>query len=179
MALPRPALLAIAGVMLSLLSFTVMRSLGATSAEDFALPASAPYANATHPAKDKDKSKDNGQTEQVAVKPPPVPKLADVPGPVANALADGKVVVLLFVEPGAAEDAATAQSFAALSGLGGVKTFKANIAKVGDYAGIVANLGISQAPAIVIVRPDLQAEPPIEGYVESGYLLQRVKDQLP
>jgi hypothetical protein len=30
----------------------------------------------------------------------------------------------------------------------------------------------------VIVRPDLRAVPPIEGYVETQYLVQRVKDQL-
>ena len=57
-------------------------------------------------------------------------------------------------------------------------TFRAGIADVGRYAGIVAKLGVTQAPSIVIVRPDLRAVPPIEGYVESQYLLQRVKDQL-
>jgi hypothetical protein len=153
-----------------------MRSLGTTTVEDFPLPAPATQAAKAPAAKGKDKPTD---TQQVAVKPPPAPKVADVPGPVANALADGKVVVLLFVEPGAAEDAATARNFGAVSGLAGVEAFKANIAKVGDYAGIVASLGITQAPAIVIVRPDLKAVPPIEGYAESGYLLQKVKDQLP
>jgi hypothetical protein len=59
-----------------------------------------------------------------------------------------------------------------------VKTFRAGISEVGRYAGIVAQLGVTQAPSIVIVRPDLRAVPPIEGYVESQYLLQRVRDQL-
>ena len=99
--------------------------------------------------------------------------------PVADALADGKVVVLLFAEKNAADDQATARHFTTLSQLGsGVKTFRAGISDVGRYAGIVAQLGVTQAPSIVIVRPDLKAVPPIEGYVESQYLLQRVKDQL-
>jgi hypothetical protein len=168
MALPRPALLAIAGAMLSMLSFTVMRTIAANGGEDFALPAPAPPA-ATQTAAKPDRE----------VKPPPPPKVKDVPAPVANALADGKVAVLLFVEPGAAEDTAVAQEFRALGGVKGVAPFRANIADVGKYAGIVANLGLTQAPAIVIVRPDLKAVPPIEGYVESGYILQRVRDQLP
>jgi hypothetical protein len=59
-----------------------------------------------------------------------------------------------------------------------VRSFRAGISELGRYAGIVAKLGITQAPSIVIVRPDLRAVPPIEGYVETQYLVQRVKDQL-
>jgi hypothetical protein len=111
--------------------------------------------------------------------PPPEPRVEDVPRPVANALADGKVVVLLFTEKGGADDQATARHFAAVSQLGnGVRSFRAGISELGRYAGIVAKLGITQAPSIVIVRPDLRAVPPIEGYVETQYLVQRVKDQL-
>jgi hypothetical protein len=111
--------------------------------------------------------------------PPPKPRVEDVPPAVSDALADGKVVVLLFTEAHAADDEATARHFSTLSQLGdGVRTFRAGIEDVGRYAGIVAQLGVSQAPSIVIVRPDLRAVPPIEGYVESQYLLQRVKDQL-
>lgn len=174
MALPRPALLATAGILLSLLSFTVMRTIGAQGTEDFPLP--APAAQTPPQAADDGASKAKGKKPE----PPPVPKVEDVPPAAANALAAGKVVVLLFVEPGAAEDEATERNFRALSKLGkDVSSFRASIADIGDYAGIVANLGITQAPSIVIVRPDLRAVPPIEGYVESGYLVQRVKDQLP
>ena len=88
-------------------------------------------------------------------------------------------MVVLFAENDAADDQATARHFATLSQLGtGVKSFRSGINDVGRYAGIVAKLGVTQAPSIVIVRPDLKAVPPIEGYVESQYLLQRVKDQL-
>ena len=169
MALPRPTLLAVAGALLSLMSFTAMRTIATQSAGDIPVPDLGAQSVTGGPSS--------------AVKPPakpaPEPRLKDVPPAVSGALADGKVVVVLFTEKGAADDQATSQHFAALSQLGGgVKTFHAGISDLGRYAGIVANLGISQAPSIVIVRPDLRAVPPIEGYVDSQYLLQRVKDQL-
>ena len=171
MALPRPTLLAIAGAILSLLSFTTMRTIATHSAGDLPVPdigTQNVVGGSSKPAKDDAKPAS-----------PPTPRVEDVPPAVSSALADGKVVVLLFAEKGAADDDATARHFSALSQLGnGVRTFRAGIADVGRYAGIVAQLGVTQAPSIVIVRPDLRAMPPIEGYVESQYLLQRVKDQL-
>ncbi len=171
MALPRPTLLAIAGAILSLISFTAMRTIGTQTAGDLPVPDIA-LQGVTGGSSSAPK-KDTNPT------PPPTPRVEDVPRAASDALADGKVVVLLFTEPGAADDQATAQQFAALTQLGNkVRTFRAGISEVGRYAGIVANLGVTQAPSIVIVRPDLRAVPPIEGYVESQYLLQRVRDQL-
>jgi len=171
MALPRPTLLAIAGALLSLLSFTAMRTIGAQSAGDLPVPdisaQSAVGGSDSTPAKDGEPT------------PPPAPRVEDVPPATSDALADGKVVVLLFAEKGSADDDATARHFSVLSQLGNdVATFRAGLDDVGRYAGIVAELGVSQAPSVVIVRPDLRAVPPIEGYVESQYLLQRVRDQL-
>lgn len=154
-----------------MLSFTVMRTIGAQSG-DVGVPA-ASTQSATAQA-------DGGSPSKPA-KPaaPPTPKVEDVPRGVSNALASGKVVVVLFAERRAADDRATSQHFSALSRLGGrVETFRAGISELGRYAGIVAQLGVTQAPSVVIVRPDLKAVPPIEGYVESQYLLQRVRDQL-
>jgi hypothetical protein len=171
MALPRPTLLAVLGALLSLISFTAMRTIGTQSVDGLTLP-DISTQGVTGGSSSTAKKDDN------PAPPPPEPRVEDVPRAVSNALADGKVVVLLFVEHDAADDQATARHFSALSQLGGVETFRAGISEVGRYAGIVANLGISQAPSIVIVRPDLRAVPPIEGYVESQYLLQRVRDQL-
>jgi len=170
MVLQRPALLAVTGAMLSLLSFMVMRSIGTESAGDLPVPGVAQQSVAGGGPGSKPK------TSKPA--PPPQPKVDDVPPAVSSALASGNVVVLLFTEKGAADDDATAQHFGALSQLGGVRTFRAGIDQVGRYSGITASLGVTQAPSIVIVRPDLRAMPPIEGYVDSQYLLQRVKDQL-
>lgn len=172
MALPRPTLLAIAGAMLSLISFTAMRTIGTQTAADLPVPNIAAQGVAGG-------SSSSAKKNDAKPAPPPEPRVEDVPRAAADALAAGKVVVLLFAEKDAADDQATARHFSALSQLGSdVKTFRAGISEVGRYAGIVAELGVSQAPSIVIVRPDLRAVPPIEGYVESQYLLQRVKDQL-
>ena len=154
-----------------MLSFTVMRTIATQSGGDLPVPAATQSV-----AGGASKAKANG-AKPAKPTPPPAPKVEDVPPAVANALASGKVVVVLFAEQGA-DDAATSQHFSALSRLGGVRTFRAGISDLGRYAGIVAELGISQAPSIAIVRPDLRAVPPIEGYVESQYLLQRVRDQL-
>ena len=173
MALPRPTLLAIAGALLSLVAFTAMRTIGTQPIGDIPVPdiaSQGAVGGSSSSAKEKDAKPEP---------PPPVPRVEDVPPAVADALAAGKVVVLLFTEKGAADDQATARHFSTLSQLGGeVKTFRADISKVGRFAGIVAELGVTQAPSVVIVRPDLRAVPPIEGYLESQYLLQRVKDQL-
>ena len=150
--------------MLSMLSFTVMRTIGAQSG-DVGIPGPATQSAATQAPAPK------------PAKPAPEPKLEDVPRAVSAALADGKVVVLLVAEQGA-DDAASAGHYAAVSRLGGVRAFRAGVEDLKRYAGIVAQVGLTQAPATVIVRPDLKAVPPIEGYVDSQYLVQRVKDQL-
>ena len=171
MALPRPTLLAVAGALLSLISFTAMRTIATQSAGDIPVPDLGAQSVTGGPSS---AAKPAGKPA-----PAPEPRVKDVPPAVSAALADHKVVVVLFTEKGAADDQATSQHFGVLSQLGGgVKTFHAGISDLGRYAGIVAHLGISQAPSIVIVRPDLRAVPPIEGYVDSQYLLQRVKDQL-
>jgi hypothetical protein len=172
MALPRPTLLAIAGALLSLISFTAMRTIGTQPAGDLPVPDFAAQGTVNTPSS-------TGEKRDAKPEAAPEPRVEDIPRAAADALASGKVVVLLFTEKNAADDQATARHFSSLSQLGnGVRTFRAGISDVGRYAGIVAELGVSQAPSIVIVRPDLRAVPPIEGYVDSQYLLQRVKDQL-
>lgn len=149
-----------------MLSFTVMRTVGAQSG-DVGLPASdAPSLSSEAP----------GATPANQA-PKPEPKLEDVPAGVSNALASGKVVVLLVAEKGA-DDAASGGHYGAVSRVGGVRAFRAGVEDLQRYAGIVARAGLTQVPAAVIVRPDLKAVPPIEGYVDSQYLVQRVKDQL-
>jgi hypothetical protein len=175
MALPRPTLLAIAGALLSLMSFTAMRTIATQTGGDLPMPdtsAQSVAGRASAPAS-------AGKPERAQPAPPPEPRLQDVPPAVADALAGGKLVVLLFAEKNAADDVAMSRHLGALSQFGGkVRTFRAGLSEVGRYAGIVAELGVSQAPAVVIVRPDLQALPPIEGYLDSQYLVQRVRDQL-
>jgi hypothetical protein len=155
------------------MSFTAMRTLATQAGGDLPTPeVAAQSVPAGAPA-----PKPNAGGAKPA--PPPKPRVQDVPRAVSDALADGKLVVLLFADKNAADDVATSRHFSALTQLGGkVKSFRANLSNVGRYRGIAADLGITQAPSIVIVRPDLRALPPLEGYVDSQYLLQRVRDQL-
>ena len=154
-----------------MLSFMVMRNIGTQPAGDLPVPGVVQQSVVGSGSPPK-------ATKASKPAPPPKPKVEDVPPAVSGALASGNVVVLLFAEKGSADDDATSQHFSSLSHLRGVRTFRAGIDELGRYSGIVARLGVSQAPSVVIVRPDLQAVPPIEGYVDSQYLLQRVKDQL-
>ena len=153
------------------MSFTAMRTIGADTADP---PLPPPPAAQTSSAAE-------SATKPAAVKAAPAeraPRLEDVPPAVSDALARGNVVVLLFSEKGAADDAASSGQYGALSGIDGVRVFRAGIRDLRRYAGIVTEVGVSQAPAAIIVRPDLTALPPIEGYVDSQFLVQRVKDQL-
>ena len=144
--------------MLSLISFTATRTIGAQSVGDLPVPdIAAPERCRRLVLRRGREGREAGSAARASGRGRPA-------RPSADALADGKVVVLLFAEKDAADDQATARHFATLSQLGsGVKTFRAGIADVGRYAGIVAKLGITQAPSIVIVRPDLRAVPADRG----------------
>ncbi len=91
MALPRPTLLAIAGAMLSLISFTAMRTIGTQSVGDLPVPDIAAQSAVGG-------SSTNASDTGAKPAPPPKPRVEDVPPAVADALAAGKVVVVLFAE---------------------------------------------------------------------------------
>lgn len=100
---------------------------------------------------------------------------AGVPRPVERALDARKRVVLFFFKPGSADDRATAAGVAALRGQRGVAVFTEPISRLARYRGLIGELGISQAPAIVIVGKNRQARV-VEGYVDPASLAQDVAD---
>lgn len=100
---------------------------------------------------------------------------AGVPPAMARALEQRKLVVLLLYRPGSADDRATSRSVAALRGRGGAVVFTDPIGRIGRYRGLVEDLGISQAPAVVIVGRDGAARV-VEGYVDRATLAQDVAD---
>jgi hypothetical protein len=158
MVLPRPALIAIVGGVLLLAVFAITRLGGQT--EDEAAPA-APVPAAEAPA---------------AGQPAPAAQQATqasdgLPTAVERALARKRVFVLLFTQEGS-DDKATS---AAVDRLDGVQVFKADIEKIGDYRRVISELGINQAPAVVIVDAQGQARL-VEGYVDTGSLAQQVED---
>ena len=98
-----------------------------------------------------------------------------MPLPVARALADRKIVVLFFGGAGSTDDRETGRAVAALRGQRGVAVFADRIGRLGRYRAVVGELGISQAPAVVIVDRARSARV-VEGYVDPATLAQDVAD---
>jgi len=101
---------------------------------------------------------------------------AGLPVRVARALAAKKIVVVFFYQRRGADDAATAKAVKALNGRAArTRVFSAPIKDVERYRRVVQGLGVSQAPAVVIVDRRGKARL-VEGYVDSESLLQQVRD---
>lgn len=98
-----------------------------------------------------------------------------MPLAVARALDGRKIVVLLFRGSDSADDRAAGRAVAALRGQRGVAVFSDRIGQLGDYRAVVGDLGISQAPAVVIVDRGRTARV-VQGYVDPATLSQDVAD---
>ncbi|HYI80102.1 MAG TPA: hypothetical protein VEW67_04505 [Thermoleophilaceae bacterium] len=102
---------------------------------------------------------------------------AAVSGPAAvkRAIRGDKTVVVYFYGPESADDSATGRAVAGLKDGGDVAVFKVPIRRLSAYGDLVGQLGISQAPAVVIVGRGRSARV-IEGYVDPPTLRQDVAD---
>jgi hypothetical protein len=98
-----------------------------------------------------------------------------MPRPVARALADRKIVVLFLRGAGSTDDRETGRAVAALRGQRGVAVFADRIGRLGRYRAVVGELGVSQAPAVVIVDRARSARV-VEGYIDPATLAQDVAD---
>lgn len=104
-----------------------------------------------------------------------VAKPAGMPASVAAALRDGRTTVIFFRQRNGADDAATARAVAAQRGRKNVAVFTASIKNLDRYRAVVAGLGISQAPAVVILGKESKARL-IEGFIDPPTLAQEVAD---
>jgi hypothetical protein len=102
---------------------------------------------------------------------------AAVSGPAAvkRAIRGDKTVVVYFYGPESADDSATGRAVASLKDGGNVAVFKVPIRRLSAYGDLVGELGIAQAPAVVIVGRGRSARV-IEGYVDPPTLRQDVAD---
>jgi len=98
-----------------------------------------------------------------------------MPLPLARALDARKTVVVFFRGSGSADERATARAVAGLRGDRGVAVFTDRIGRLGRYRAVVGDLGISQAPAVVIVDRGRSARV-VQGYVDPATLAQDVAD---
>ena len=200
MVLPRPLILAIAGVALLLTSFLVVqrqRTVADTPEASESVPATPTAATPDKTPPAERRKPPVGGSRNANPSPDPQLKLRDrkpkstptrpaetgvalergVPAGVARALAQRKVIALLFTLEGAADDSATRSALRSLKtgSKSKVAVFTDSIANVGRYSRLVGSLGISQVPSVVIVDTNRQAQL-LEGYVDSGTLRQYVAD---
>jgi len=206
MALPRPVLFAILGVALVLAALLATRALGtddggtvtpAPAAQPAPAPKTpesragqtekgdrtppSPTANGRRPAADPrpaDKKDRAPAKSPDAGRPAPV---EGVPVAVSSSLEAGKVVTLVFTRTGAADDAATRRSVRELrksyGGNGRVVVIEDSIDSVARYRLVLAGVGVSQSPSILVLRKDRQPRL-LEGYIDEGSLRQHVADAL-
>jgi hypothetical protein len=94
----------------------------------------------------------------VAPAPPTVTPAALVPGPglpqpVISAWHRGDTVVLLVVRKGGIDDRLVRSAVSSLSGEPRVAVFVARANRIARYSRITQGVGVSQVPALVVVRP--------------------------
>lgn len=168
MAVSRPILLALVGAVLALTAF--FATSGARNSDD--------GATVVTPAEPAGKASSAGKALTPAkAKPTSATSTGDelaVPAAVRRALARDRTVVLFFRQRGADDDA-TAEAVAGVRGRRGAAVFSAPISRLSDYSALTAEIGISQAPAVVIVGKSGKARL-IEGFIDEETLKQEVAD---
>jgi hypothetical protein len=102
-------------------------------------------------------------------------KRRGMPLGIARALEERRIVVLLFRGSDSADDRAAGRAVTALRGQRGLAVFSDRISRLGRYRAVVGDLGISQAPAVVIVDRGRRARV-VQGYVDPATLAQDVAD---
>ena len=93
-----------------------------------------------------------------------------------RAVADHKKVVILFENPRALDDKAVADSVRSLDRkTKNVVVLTDDVRNVDNYGKLLENLGVTQAPAIVVIGRSGKAQL-VEGYVDGTSLVQVVAD---
>ena len=195
MAVPRPVLIAILGLALCVTALIAVHGVGTD--EEPTAPAALPAAptTTTTPSQTSTTSKtDNKQNatskETGKVESKPVEQAGAQAGKPAvkqsakertlaavkkDLEAGEKVVVLFFSRPGAADDTGARSAVSKLRGLDKVKVYSPNFDDLSDYRPVLAGVGVSQVPSIVIAKPGKKAQL-VEGYVDAKSLRQQVTD---
>ena len=200
MAVPRPVLLAILGLALCVTALVAVRGFGQGD-DDLVAPApipatpapakkataagpsargrarTRPRAEQATPAKEAGKSAVPQQSGKVSKAEVAKLKDAGLLVSVAKALGQDDVVVLFFSRPGAADDTGARSAVRKLRGTKGVQVFSPRFEDLENYKPILAGVGVSQVPSIVIARPGRKAQL-VEGYVDRQSLRQQVEDAL-
>jgi hypothetical protein len=197
MAVPRPVLLALLGFALIVSALLATRGVGSTETVTAPTtpaakpqpvhapaPAATPKAHKAAPARKHAAKAHKAVTPKPAAKPAGKVAVTKLPTgvsprilPVVQALGRDQVVVLFFSQSGSADDSATRDAVRGVEGMKGVAVFNAGIDQLAMYRPILANVGVSQVPAVVVVRPGRKAQL-LEGFIDESSLRQAVADAL-
>jgi hypothetical protein len=106
-----------------------------------------------------------------------------LPAPVVRAWRGGDAIVLLIVRPGATDDRLVRGSVDGLSGDSGLAVFVTPANRIARYSRITQGVGVSEVPALVVVRPRrLSGSVPqaqvAYGFRDSQSVVQQVHDAL-
>jgi hypothetical protein len=178
MAVSRPILILLVAAVLALVGFYATQ--GSRDSADTGAPV-APEAPVPTAQKDVDGRQAVAPTPRkaasakVAARRRAREERIGMPLTVARALRDRDTVVLYFRGSPSADDRAAARAVASLRGQRGVAVFADRIGRLGRYRAVVGELGIAQAPAVVIVGRGRSARV-IEGYIDPTTLAQDVAD---
>jgi hypothetical protein len=145
---------------------------------------SAPGKDSKHRKAQAHKAQPRKAAAQHAARPAGAAGKADAPGGVegrvlaaARALGEDKAVVFFFSKPGAADDVGARVAMKSLRGMDRVEIFDASLDELAAYRPMLEDVGISQIPSTVIVRPGKKAIL-LQGFVDAGTLRQNVADAL-
>jgi hypothetical protein len=152
--------------------------------------ANGPQAHKAAPAKDKPATTQQHKAAPAATKPDTSAAKPDTPVkpakpavspqvaktlPAIKALARGDVVVFFFTHAGPADDTGARQAVNDLRGEKGVAVFTADFKDLEVFRPVLAGAGVSQVPAIVVVRAGRKGRL-VQGFVDARTLRQTVAD---
>lgn len=178
MAISRPLLVVLVGVLVLLAATTAVRALGSDGGE--VPPATqttrSPSAGASASTKAASEPKARPPARQTAAKDARKAKADDPQARVLRALAARQVVVLFFGQSRGADDQATRRAISALERRrDNIAVFTASIRDVSDYARVVGTLGIQQSPSTIVIDRGGRARL-VQGFLDAGSLRQLVAD---
>jgi|HubBroStandDraft_2_1064218.scaffolds.fasta_scaffold369280_2 hypothetical protein len=76
-----------------------------------------------------------------------------LPKKIERAYGDGETIALLVYRPGGIDDRKVTEASSVLAGRAGVAYFPVPVDKVARYSAITGPLGLSSAPALIVLRP--------------------------
>jgi hypothetical protein len=93
-----------------------------------------------------------GSTPTAATSASSAPSGGKLPKAVESAYESGDTVVLLVHHEGGIDDRKVKEAAGVLEGMAGVAYFPVSVDKIAEYAPITGPLGVSSAPALIVVR---------------------------